>query len=195
MTQLLIVGTTILDIGPFTQTDAQITSADAVYPLNAIPGYSLQDVTLPAGFTSARYRWVDGALAAAPPDPLVLADAQAAQTALVSAACNAAIVAGFSSSALGVAYTYPAKPTDQQNLTASVLASLLPGVPDTWTTPFWCEDATGNWAYEMHNAAQIQQVGQDGKADILTKLTKNQTLAAQIAAATTLAAVAAIIWS
>jgi hypothetical protein len=124
-----------------------------------------------------------------------LAAAKASQTAVVSAACQSAIVAGFSSSALGTAHTYPAKPTDQQNLNASVVASILPGVAADWTTPFWCADGSGAWAYVMHTAAQIQQVGQDGKAAILACLTKNQQLAMQIDAATTVEAVKAITWS
>ncbi|MEW9586237.1 hypothetical protein [Paraburkholderia sp. DGU8] len=127
-----------------------------------------------------------------PPD---VDGAKASQTALVSAACQAAIVAGFTSSALGAPHTYPAKPTDQQNLNASVVASILPGVAAGWTTPFWCADGSGTWAYVMHTAAQIQQVGQDGKAAILACLTKNQQLAAQIDAATTVEAVHAIVWS
>ncbi|MEW9585523.1 hypothetical protein [Paraburkholderia sp. DGU8] len=125
----------------------------------------------------------------------LLDDAKASQTAIVSQACQDAIVAGFSSSALGSAHTYPAKSTDQQNLNASVVASILPGVAADWTTPFWCADGSGTWAYVMHTAAQIQQVGQDGKAAILACLTKNQQLASEIDAATTVEAVQAIQWS
>ena len=123
-----------------------------------------------------------------------LADVQAAQIATNSSACQAAITAGFQSSALGPWYTYPAKATDQQNLNASVVASLLPGIPNTWVTPFWCEDANGTWAYVYHTAAQIQKVGQDAKGAILQLLTKNAQLQAQVMAATTIAAVQAINW-
>jgi hypothetical protein len=129
-----------------------------------------------------------------PSAPQQLVAAQASQTAILSAACQDAIVAGFTSSALGAAYIYPAKPTDQQNLNASVVASILPGVAGGWSTPFWCADSTGVWAYEMHTAAQIQKVGVDGKAAILACLTKNQQLASQVAAATTIAAVQSIVW-
>ncbi|MFL9899063.1 hypothetical protein PQR71_13015 [Paraburkholderia fungorum] len=130
----------------------------------------------------------------------LLASAKASQTAIVSQACQDAIVAGFTSSALGAAHTYPAKPTDQQNLNASVVASILPGVGADWTTPFWCADSAGTWAYVMHTAAQIQQVGTDGKAAILAYLTKNQQLAAQIDAISAstpnaIDAVRAITWS
>ncbi|MBP0589271.1 hypothetical protein J8I87_05975 [Paraburkholderia sp. LEh10] len=121
--------------------------------------------------------------------------AKTTQKAVVSQACQDAIFAGFTSSALGAPHSYPAKFTDQQNLNASVVASLLPGLPADWTTPFWCADADGTWAYLPHTAAQIQQAGRDGKATILACLTKNQQLADQIDAATTIEAVQAIQWS
>lgn len=124
-----------------------------------------------------------------------LADYQAAQIGAINAACQAAIFAGFTSSALGAAHTYPAKSLDQQNLSASVLASLMPNLPVGWTTPFWCADANGAWAYVQHTAAQIQQVGQDGKAAILAALNKNQTLQGQIMSATTPAEVQAVVWA
>lgn len=129
-----------------------------------------------------------------PADGLSLADAQAGQIAANSMACQNAITAGFQSSALGAWYTYPAKTTDQQNLNASVVASLLPGIPNTWVTPFWCEDANGTWAYVYHTAAQIQKVGADAKGAILQLLSKNAQLQAQVMAATTVAAVQAINW-
>lgn len=131
------------------------------------------------------------------PNPVAdtsLADAQAAQIGQNSAACQTAITAGFQSSALGDWHTYPAKVTDQQNLNASVVASLLPGIPATWVTPFWCEDENGSWAYVYHTAAQIQKVGQDAKGAILSNLTKNAQLQAQVMAATTVAEVQSINW-
>ena len=106
----------------------------------------------------------------ADPFTVPLADAQAAQVGVLTAACQSAIYAGFTSSALGAAYTYPAKDTDQQNLASSVLASLMPANATGWTTPFWCADANGNWAFVNHTVAQIQQVGIDGKTAILAAM-------------------------
>jgi len=149
-------------------------------------------------FADCQYGWTysNGVFSApaSPTDTQLLADAQAAQTALLSAACGNAITAGFTSSALGAAYTYPAKMTDQQNLTASVLGSLMPNLPEAWTTSFWCADASDVWAFRDHTATQIQQAGQDAKTATLASMTKNQTLAAQVQAATTVQAVQAVVW-
>lgn len=130
----------------------------------------------------------------APTAAQLLAVAQAAQISTLSAACQATIVSGFSSSALGVAHTYPAQMSDQQNLSASVLASLLPNLPAGWTTPFWCADGSGVWSYANHTAAQIQQVGRDAKAAIVAAIQKKAGLVAQVNAATSAAAVQAIGW-
>lgn len=129
-----------------------------------------------------------------PPVP-TLAEAQAAQIATLDAACQAAIYKGFTSSALGATYTYPASDTDQRNLIASVTASLLPNLPSTWTAPFWCADSSGNWAMREHTAAQIQKAGSDGQTAITALRLQNASLAAQVAAATTVAAVQAIVWT
>lgn len=123
-----------------------------------------------------------------------LAVAQSGKLAEISAACKAAIYAGFTSSALGAPHTYPAKDTDQQNLASSVIDSLLSNGAAGWVTPFWCADASGDWAFRMHSAAQIQKVGQDAKAAVLAAMVKNQTLAGQVAGAATVDAVSAIAW-
>lgn len=128
-----------------------------------------------------------------PPEP-TLDELKTARISGLSADCGAQIVAGFLSSALGAQHTYPAGSLDQINLTASVVASLLPGLPAGWTTPFWCADAEGNWTLAAHTEAQIQKVGADGKAAILTAIEKNTMLAAQVMAATTAADVDAIVW-
>lgn len=136
----------------------------------------------------------DGLTPYTPSDADLLAEAQAAQTLEISRACREAITAGFTSSALGSAHTYPCTAQDQANMTASVTASLLPTLPSGWTTPFWCADSSGKWSMVAHTAAQIQQAGSDGKAWIVSNLEKNATLAASILAATTVAAVQAIVW-
>lgn len=123
-----------------------------------------------------------------------LTQAQAAQQNLVSFGCSETIVGGFTSSALGAVYNYPSKPNDQSNLAASVLASILPGVSSGWTTPFWCADSTGAWAFRPHTAAQIQQVGQDAKTFVIAQQNKLASLIQSIAAAASVAAVETISW-
>lgn len=122
------------------------------------------------------------------------AGAQSARSSSIDAACKTAILDGFESAALGAAHHYPAKSTDQQNLASSVLASLLPGLPYGWTTPFWCVDSMGIWEMRPHTAAEIQQVGQDAKTAILAAMAKNDALQQQIAAATTIDQLEAITW-
>jgi hypothetical protein len=176
---------------------------------------------------------------------LTLAEAQAQQIQTLSNACQAAIINGFTSSALGTAHTYPSKQTDQLNLTASVTTALIAqsqagtwaastayaagtlvevngetyvcttaGTSGTaaptwadatttiaetdgtaawmvWSTLFWAVDAN---AYLPHSVAQIQQVGLDGKAAIAEFLYQNNTLGNEVMAATTVAAVQAIVW-
>ena len=123
-----------------------------------------------------------------------LATAISAKDSELAAACSAAIVAGFYSSALGVAYFYPSDPTSQFNLSGSVLDSLLSHRP-TWTTQFWCMDTTGFWSFIPHTATQIQRVGSDGKAWIVLNQRKLFTLRQQLSGATTIAAVTGLIWS
>lgn len=94
----------------------------------------------------------------------VLARARSARLATVIDACRRAIVGGYVSAALGASHTYPNQPTDQSNMAASVLASLMPDLPAGWTTPYWCADEDGVWMRRPHTAAQIRQAGLDGKA-------------------------------
>jgi len=103
----------------------------------------------------------------------------------IDQACRDSIYAGFTSNAFGAVHHYPAKDKDQSNLVGSVTESLYPNLSPEWVTPFWCatETANGVWAYRLHTAAQIQQVGTDAKAAIVAALTRNAQLQAQIAVA------------
>jgi hypothetical protein len=123
-----------------------------------------------------------------------LADAKVTQIRLITRDCASAITSGFVSSALGEPITYPSEATDQTNLNASVTASLIPGLPADWTTPFMCQDAQGVWDARMHTAAQIQQVGADAKNMILATLGRKWLLQTQIQAAETVEQVNAMTW-
>lgn len=121
---------------------------------------------------------------AVPAGPVDLAARKARKIAGFNAACSAQIMNGFISMSLGEPHHYPAKKQDQDNLVASVTESLIPGLPDDWTTPFWCQAVDGTWAMLPHTAAQIQQVGREGKAATLAAMSKNEQLREQVDAAT-----------
>ena len=112
----------------------------------------------------------------------------------IDSACRSTILGGFTSYALGVEYRYPAKLTDQSNLSGSILASMLPETPTDWVTPFWCADAQGVWAFRTHTITQIQQVGHDAKQAILLAMSKNEQLQTQIALASSIEELNQISW-
>jgi hypothetical protein len=64
-----------------------------------------------------------------------------------------------------------------------------------WSTPFWCENWAGEWAWMPHTAQQIVQVGEDGTAFVLAQQSQNASLQAQILTADSVAAVQAINWT
>lgn len=122
-------------------------------------------------------------------------EARAERHEAIRLACAAEITNGFSSSALGEAHHYPSLETDQLNLTANVLSSLLPGLASGWTTPQIARSQDGGWSYHDHTAAQIQQVGTDCKAMIAAALVRKNMLDAAIEVANSVPAVEAIGWT
>lgn len=127
---------------------------------------------------------------------LSVADLKANKKAELSAACEADILSGFTSAALGAAHQYGFSDRDQANLTGNVVSALMPdAAAPGWTTLHICGDASGVWAYRPHSASQIQQVGVDAKTAKLAKLVKNATLAALVDSKTTKNQVNAINWS
>lgn len=121
---------------------------------------------------------------------------QGPQIALIQQSYQAHIDNGFTSSALGTVHQYPSTFTDQFNLTACVVASMIPGQPSGWATLFWCGDSSTPpvWNYLSHTAAQIQQVGIDSMAYIMASKQHQALRIGQIKAATTAAAVQVIVW-
>lgn len=122
-----------------------------------------------------------------------LDDIKADRIRAITSDCEAAIVAGFASDALGAEFFYPCKLTDQANLMASVNASREAVDPD-WRAPFWCMDAAGEWSYQLHSGEQIRKVGMDGYATTLAKLQRKAVREAAIMAADSPEAVAAVVW-
>jgi hypothetical protein len=66
MTQLLILGTSILAQAPIVDSGDTLRSADAIYPKSVIAGYQLVDAALPPGFSPAAYSWNGSAVVANP---------------------------------------------------------------------------------------------------------------------------------
>ena len=108
----------------------------------------------------------------------------------INTACAKEITSNFNSDALGDTHIYQSEQTDQLNLIGVVIA----GQDDY----FKCgvEDADGNvtWNYEKHTIAQLQQVLQDGKVHKQGLLQKANILKTQVANATTVEDVEAIVW-
>ncbi|KVN97617.1 hypothetical protein WJ71_27940 [Burkholderia ubonensis] len=95
------------------------------------------------------------------PDPaLTLSEAQALRIAALSLECQAAIVVGFASSALGAATYYPTTDVDQRNLQSSALAAAWNAAERDWSVPLWCRQGDA-WGYLNHTAQQVQQVNAD----------------------------------
>jgi hypothetical protein len=84
---------------------------------------------------------------------------------------------------------------DQANLNAVCTYSLFPENASEWTCLFWCTSSVGASNFVSHTASQIRQVGKDAEAAIMTQKQKQLTLSEQIQAATTIAAVQAVVWS
>jgi len=134
------------------------------------------------------YTVVNGALVA-PADPTsaeLLAAAQTAQTAILSASCETAIESSFTSSALGSEYTYPSTIRDQLNL-RHVADSASGGA-------LWCESGS-TWAHTEHTQAQAQAASESFVVWLNDCQLKLVMLTAQVNDATTVDAVSAINWA
>jgi len=87
--------------------------------------------------------------------PFILSDAQAIKIAEINAATRLTIVSGFTSDALGTTHLYQSEQEDQLNL-AGIAGNGQDRV-------FKCSSDDGvTWSYQMHTAAQLNQVASDG---------------------------------
>jgi hypothetical protein len=123
---------------------------------------------------------------------------QQQQNNMLKLACRNTILAGFQSSALGTIYTYPNQNSeehpDQVNMVTSTLAAVINTSTTGWSTNLWVQNSNGIWEYLSHNATQVKQASTDGKTYVQTQQNKLVSLTAQVNAATTIAAVQAIVW-
>lgn len=120
--------------------------------------------------------------------------ARPAKAAKIASACEASILAGFTSAALGADYHYPSDMADQANLTASVMRSTLSDDSGAEIFPFKCADSAGEWLFRPHTAAQIRQVGKDAYQHILELRQRNAELQGLLAAAMTEQEISSIVW-
>lgn len=123
-----------------------------------------------------------------------VAAAAAKKASVLREACAGAILSGYVSSALGSPHLYPSGIIDQINMMGSVTESILPGLSEGWSTPFWCRDDGGVWAFKPHTAAQIQMAGRDGKAHVVACQAMCDALTAVVLAAETLQEVEEVVW-
>ena len=123
-----------------------------------------------------------------------LTQQKAAKSNELRAAATKVVNGGFMSTALGSPHVYPSMPAARADMTASVTASLLPDLPQDWTTPFWCADANGDEALRDHTVDQIRKAGSDGKAMMDTAEQNLAGLLAQVDAAQDVDALGSIIW-
>ncbi|MBX8542454.1 hypothetical protein K5D41_22505 [Pseudomonas cichorii] len=83
----------------------------------------------------------------------LLVEMHASQTQEIDRACEAAIIAGFGSAALGSYFLYSSSIDDQINLTGAILSESDSEYP--------CRDEQGVKEFRFHTIAQLRQVGRD----------------------------------
>ena len=141
------------------------------------------ELVYPQGTDSATITAAEAALASYTYDAVKVA--QGVQIGLLSAACQAAIKAGFTSSALGSAYNYPADDATQGNIDRAA----------TKGGSLWCQPSSGGaWSFVAHTATEAAQAQADMWTHIQAQQTTYAGLVGQVNAATTVAGVDAIVW-
>lgn len=177
----------------FYHSDRGYWQATGDVPQEILDGYPEGTVEVPLMPTEPgkKFSWSGTEWVEAAPDLTALKVTRLIE---LRSACTAAITGGFLSEALGDAFSYPSTSNDQINLMGSVTGSILSDLPADWTTPFWCADTNGEWSFRPHTAAEIQQVGWDGKAHVVACQMKLETLSARLAGAASAAEVAAVSW-
>jgi hypothetical protein len=116
---------------------------------------------------------------------LTLAAAQGDQIATLQEECAAAIVSGFSSTALGTVYQYPSTLTDQQN--QNTVANCASG------GQLWCSNGS-TWGLTAHTQPEAQAVVASFAAWLNACQSQLVALVAKVSSATTNENVDAIVW-
>jgi len=138
-----------------TYTDQYYTGADGtLYFLSAQDHADAERQTL--GLPQADWTPITSAQVASILSPaLTVSSAQAEQVTKLKAACQNALLSGFTSTVLSTNNFYPSQDSDQRNLQSAVSASQ--GQDSSWSTLLWCQ-LNGTWSLEPHTAAEVQLV-------------------------------------
>ena len=160
-----------------------------------LKGAPLAETALTGIVTYATQADFDAAVAADRASSLTFGQVQTATANALTRACAAAITGGFTSSALGTAHLYGSKTTDQANLEADMMAVSQTGGASLTVDLACSADAGATWAVVSHTNVQVGQVWSDFRAWRIACQAKRRTLQAQLAAATTVAVVQAIVWA
>lgn len=130
-------------------------------------------------------------------DPVRVETAKASQCAAMRAACEAEILAGFTSDALGMQMFYDGSVEDQLNLSSAILqASPQPGVPLGFSTFFGLRQSKDSpKSFKTHTFAQLRKVSIDGSNFRTLLLQRLNVRKAAIAACTRVSEVLTITWS
>jgi len=119
-----------------------------------------------------------------------LKELKASKLSSINTSCEAVIVSGFTSSALGSEHIYQSDRDDQINLMGLVTTGkddlLKCGVDDG--------DGNITWEWKQHTVTQLKAVFDDGAAFKMLQLIKANTLKVQISSATTVEEVNEIVW-
>jgi hypothetical protein len=110
------------------------------------------------------------------PEPPSLESLKTAKNVQINDAVEAAILAGFNSSAIGTSYFYPADRDSQTNLIGSVATGASMGFP--------CRDGAGVWDRRAHTAPQLKQVLANGAVRKQTLLSQADVFRASVKAVT-----------
>lgn len=119
---------------------------------------------------------------------VALANTKMTKKSDLSQQCNQAIVAGFTSSALGQAHTYPSDEEAQRNFNSEINKFVI---DSTYTTSLF---KTLDAGYLPHSKDQLFQVFSDGHASRVAQLAQLNQLKAQVDAVQTQADLDKITW-
>lgn len=138
----------------------------------------------------AAQEWTPAVIAQHAPPIMTLDEVKTGSVAEINRKCEASILSGFTSAALGQPHSYSCTRDDQANL----LALIARGAGGSFT----CVDGAGVKARRPHTAAQLDALLIDGQAHKEPRLDKARALKAQIESiqpsATAVAEASAVLW-